>query len=283
MGVPVTPTAQVATAAFDQVDLSWVAADIAGDFIGYGIYRSLASALSPAQIATVDDVTLSYSDATAVNGTDYVYHVTSRHDPIGHLGAAESLLPANIADWSDPVFALGFTPEQIESADPDSWTGKPTSIVYEPTSDVATWLAARGKTVFSASTGAEQAEALLNATEAAEDLLRQRVRGVGLQEGQSLYLPAVGAYEHTGNLIPTSGDLLLSRPVKTFLEGVRLIAEYMSDGTWLPNAGTGASSKKRERTRVYEVERFEGRDPEGIAEQHRDVWRKISAILPRLL
>ena len=175
---------------------------------------------------------------------------------------------------------MALSAAQVESSAPDSWTGKPTSIVYEPTADVETWLALRGMTAFSDSTTGEQEEALINATEAAEDYIRGRVRGVVVQEGQRLYLPALGAYEHTRRLMRASGDLLLERAVVSYMEGIRLIAERMRAGEWLPL--TGVAGIKREKTRVAEVEYVEGADAEGLRAQHRDVWRKISQILPRL-
>lgn len=180
-----------------------------------------------------------------------------------------------------------FTPDQIESATPDEWTGKPTSLVYQASADLASFLVLRGLTVFSSSTDAEKDAANLNAVEAAEDAVRGRVRGVPVQAGQRLYLPAAGAYDHQSRLMHPSGDPLaadtLERSIVSYLEGIALIAEHLRAGTWRQLTGTGAASKKREETRVYQVERFQGVNPEGLAEQHPDVWLKLAQILPRLI
>ncbi len=182
---------------------------------------------------------------------------------------------------------MALTPAQIESADPDSWTGKPTSIVYQPNADLAAFLSLRGLTVFSDSTDAEKDTANLNAVEAAEAAVRGRTRGVPVQAGQRLYLPAAGAYDHQSRLMHSSGDPLaadtLERSIVSYLEGVALIAEHLRAGTWRLLTGTGVASKKREHTRVYEVERFQGSNPEGLAEQHPDVWLKLAQILPRFI
>ena len=177
--------------------------------------------------------------------------------------------------------ASSLIPEQIESATPDEWTGKPTAIVYTTTAEAVTWLTLRGLAAFSGSTEPLQDAALLNATEAAEAYILPKIAGKPIQAGQRLYLPARGAYDEHMNLLPTSAaDLALDRSVARYLEGIYLIAEKMRAGTWRTATGTGAASKKREETTTYKVEHHDGSDPEGLGEQHRDVETKLLAIVP---
>jgi len=180
--------------------------------------------------------------------------------------------------------ASSFTPEQVESATPDEWTGKPTAIVYTTTAEAAAWLTLRGLSAFSGSTEPLQDTALLNATEEAEAYILPKIAGKPIQTGQRLYLPALGAYDEHMNLLSTfAADLATNRSVARYLEGIYLIAEKMRAGTWRTATGTGASSKKRRKTTTYEVEYHDGADPEGLGEQHRDVEVKLLAIVPGII
>lgn len=170
---------------------------------------------------------------------------------------------------------------QVESAEPDRWTGKLAAVVYETTTEAGDALALKGLTVFQGSTDPEKDAALIEATEIAEQELQATFRGHDVQDGQGLLLPARGAYDQHWRLLRESGDLTLERAVKKgLLPAIRLIAEYLRDGSWLLLAATGTSGIKREKTRRGEVEYKAGADPESIATNHRDVYGLLRQIMP---
>lgn len=175
----------------------------------------------------------------------------------------------------------GLTDAQVESADPDSWTGKLQAAVYETTTQAGDALALKGLTVFQGSTDPQKDAALVEATEIAEAELEPFFRGRSVTEGQGLLLPARGAYDQHYTLLRESGDLTLDRAVnKGLLPGIRLIAEYLRDGSWMVLSSAGAAGLKREKTRRGEVEYKDGSDPGSLASNHRDVFGLLRRIMP---
>lgn len=177
--------------------------------------------------------------------------------------------------------ASALTDAQVESAEPDSWTGKLLAVVYETTVQAGDALALKGLTAFQGSGDPEKDAALVEATEIAGAELEPFFRGLPVTDGQGLHLPARGAYDQRMVLLRESGDLTLDRAVKTgLLPGIRLIAEYLRDGSWMLLASAGAAGIKREKTRRGEVEYKDGSDPESIQANHRDVYGLLRRMMP---
>jgi hypothetical protein len=175
--------------------------------------------------------------------------------------------------------ASSITAAQVESAEPDSWTGKPLSVVLETTTEAGDALALKGFTAFQSSTDPDKDAALIRATEIAQEELEPFFRGRPVQEGQGLLLPARGAYDHNYNLLRESGDLTLERAVKNgLLPGIRLIAEYLRDGSWMLLASP--SFVKRDKTRRGEREYKDGSDPNSVRAQHSDVYGFLRKMMP---
>lgn len=87
------------------------------------------------------------------------------------------------------------------TADVEDGTGKSTALIYELPAAVESWLTAtvRGLTVFGdLATDALKDQALLKATNFAEDLLRERLDGTVLTKEQALLFPRVGCTSRGG-------------------------------------------------------------------------------------
>jgi hypothetical protein len=173
---------------------------------------------------------------------------------------------------------MAFTAAEIESEAPDAWTGKPTALVYETIAAVAARLSRRGKTAFNTAEEAAQEIALLRATEDAEDAIREEFRGVPLQSGQQLLFPADGAYDGRGHYIPAN-----TAPTE-YLEGIGLMAEEISAGTYMVLAADGgAVGVLEEYTRKGGVKYRDGVDMSSLRTNHPDIWRKLKMAVPRML
>lgn len=170
---------------------------------------------------------------------------------------------------------MALTEQQIEAAGADAWTGKATSIVYTDYATAIAFLALLPGTSALAGAGADEGgKWLFAATTAAEDEIRNAVRGMPVTKGQGLIFPASGAYDSSGVLIDRD-----TAPAK-YLEGIYLIGERMAAGDWMadvPKAGVKIEAKGKTRT-----EWFEGGDASSIAAQHPDIWMKIATAIPYL-
>lgn len=172
---------------------------------------------------------------------------------------------------------MALTAAEIESAEPNPWTGKLGALVYEATADVATWLTRRGKTVFAGLEAADQEVKLIEATEAGEDVLRGLFRGRPVTTGQGLLFPAYGAYDGHGYLIPSD-----TAP-RQYLEGLRLIAEELAAGTYMALVDAGLVGVRAEHTRASGVEYREGVDVSTLSANHPAIWRKLRMAVPRMI
>ncbi len=179
---------------------------------------------------------------------------------------------------------MPLTDDQIESASPDAWTGKPAAIVYQTAAQAATYLVSIGLSTFNAADLADQEAALARATDTSEDSLRRKLRGQPVERSQGLLLPAFGAYDYNGRLMPTSGDLEVEVPaIRALLRGIALLAEHITAGTFMPSAQPGAGGGvTREWTRRGGVEFQDGADTASVAANHPEVHRKIRQIVPRM-
>lgn len=173
---------------------------------------------------------------------------------------------------------MAFLAEEVESAAPNAWTGKPTALVYQLPSEIATWLVRRGYAVFAAAEAADQEAILLRVTEVAEDVVREWFRGRAIQAGQRLLFPARGAYDGAGNLVEQD-----TAP-SGYLEGIALMCELDAAGKFLPSAAdpmlAAIAEEGSRRGRIV----YRGNvDPAALSTQHPEVWRKLRQAIPRFI
>lgn len=172
------------------------------------------------------------------------------------------------------------TAAEIESAAPNAWTGKPSALVYESEGDVSAWLVKRGLTAYSARPEDDKAADLVVVTETVEAEIATRIKGVPVTPGrlgerQGLLFPAAGAYDSSGELVPSD-----SAPLG-LLEGIRLLAEEKAAGRFLKGQRSPGIKRQKHRE-VMELEYFEGVDGSSIATLHPDAWRRIAKAFPRV-
>lgn len=169
---------------------------------------------------------------------------------------------------------MAFTAEEIEAASPGAWTGKAGALIYRDPATVAAFLSRRGKTAFSGSNADDQEVALIRATEAAENAISGRVRGIRLNPGQRLLFPGEGYYDHQGRLLDTN------EAPEQYLDGIAYLAEEIRAGTYLLHAAPRGISS--ERTRTGGVEYRQGSDPSSLAENHPEIWNLLRSAIPRM-
>jgi hypothetical protein len=163
---------------------------------------------------------------------------------------------------------------EIESADPNAWTGKTTSLAYQGEGVVSAFLTRRGFTAYGGlGSDNDKAAALVVATEVAEDALRSFFAGSAVNRDQRLLFPALGAYDSRGNLI------LPNEAPAAYLEGIALLAEAKAAGTLMPATGK-ATGLKRQEGPDLELEYFQV-DRVSLKAQHPDIWWRISAAFPK--
>ena len=179
---------------------------------------------------------------------------------------------------------MALTPAEIESAAPNAWTGKPSAVVYETAEDVALWLTSkRNLNAFDTLSLPEQEAALVEVTEDAEEAVRPWFRGRPQDQAQGLLLPARGAYDSSLHLMVASGDLpALERSIRSYLEGIRLLAEEVPAGTYMQLATPGAQLIKEEGKTIERTVYREGSDPTSLKANHPAAYRKLRAIIPRI-
>lgn len=166
---------------------------------------------------------------------------------------------------------MPLTADQIEDG-----TGKPTAVVYEDLATVAAWLTLRGLTVFAGKAEADQIAALVRATSAAEDEVRLRLRGTAITDDQGLLFPASGAYSAAGDLFAED-----ARP-RTYLEGIRLLAEESAAGRLVLTAPAPAGIKE-ERSRQGAIVYGDGAGGvSALAAHHPEAHKKIVSVIPRV-
>lgn len=170
---------------------------------------------------------------------------------------------------------MALSPEEVESAAPDAWTGKADAIVYETLAEVETWLTRRGHAVFGAADPASQESSLIRATELAEHVLKGLFRGAPHKATQGLLFPAFGAYDSQGYLIPEN-----SAP-RSYLEGIRLLANEASAGTLMPQLDVvGVKEEQSGYTRTqYRV----GTPQYALSVNHPEAWFRIKTAIPRFI
>lgn len=160
---------------------------------------------------------------------------------------------------------------EIESATPNEWTGKLTSLVYETEAQVADWLARRGHLKFEAADDEE--EILIRATERSEDEIRDLFRGASVTRDQGLLYPALGAYDSRGRLLKSD-----TAPAE-YLEGIRLLCEVMATpGAFMPNID--ASGIAAETTKRGSITYRLSADPASLAFNHPDIWKRLKVAVP---
>lgn len=159
------------------------------------------------------------------------------------------------------------TAEQIESEDPDSWTGKPDSLVYQSRADVESWLDQYGYQDYTATTDVNIRESYLIAiTCEIEAQIGDRIWGSRLKSDQGLIYP--------GNYIDWLGDTIRIAPEK-YLSGINLAYNLKCAGKWnikspmLPGVTRMWTSKgglETSETNIVEV---------SIHTAHPDVWKYL--------
>ena len=113
-----------------------------------------------------------------------------------------------------------FDPTEIEDG-----TGKSTALVFEQTTDTATWLTDRGFPSLAAGDDPSSEAAMLNGTRKVLASLVPFWRGCRRLEDQALLLPSRGAYRKDRRLIKAD-DI-----PEDFLEGWRIAVEKQHAGT----------------------------------------------------
>ncbi|MBI4566775.1 MAG: hypothetical protein HY719_00095 [Planctomycetes bacterium] len=122
------PTGLTATAGNAKVDLSWTAVSGA---TAYKVYRSNAPApvTSGALLATVNAPTVTYSDATAVNGTLYYYVVTTVGGP-SDSGPSNEVSATPAAGGAPPTAPTALTATPGNGRVDLSWTASAGATTY---------------------------------------------------------------------------------------------------------------------------------------------------------
>ncbi len=164
----------------------------------------------------------------------------------------------------------GFAPEEVEDG-----TGRSTAIVYDNVDAAKAWLDRRGLTAFGLADEDVQKAALVRATDAAEDAIRQHVRLVHFEPTQALLFPGVGAYDSSGRLMEENERPLIYR------QGIFLLAAEIIAGTFMQVAKTPlniASESSRRGSITYR----QGVNPGSLAANHSEAWSKISFVIPQL-
>jgi hypothetical protein len=169
---------------------------------------------------------------------------------------------------------MALTAAQVESASPNAWTGKSTSLAYETEAEVAAYLTARGLTDYDGRTADQKAQDLISVTDAVEAEMAERFRGAVVQLDQGLLFPARGAYTSRGELV----DADTAPP--GYLAGIALLCEEKAAGTFLPTE-TGAAIKVEEEGGAR-TEYFEGGSLSSIEAQHPAAWRRIAEAIPKV-
>lgn len=164
---------------------------------------------------------------------------------------------------------MAFAIEEIEDG-----YGLPGALVYEATEDAVAWLVRRGYTALSGLDEEAQDRALLRATEAAELAVRKRLRGVPSVADQGLLFPASGAYNASGRL------MLEAELPRLYIEGIRLLAESVADGTFM--AAGPSTGIKEEGSRHSRIVYRDSVDFTTLATQHPEAWDRISSVIPSL-
>lgn len=166
---------------------------------------------------------------------------------------------------------MTLTPEQIESADPDAWTGKPTSIVYENIDVVEAWLDQRGYTDY-----AEEADPaireknLIAVTSDIEATMEQRIWGSRFCNDQGLIFP--------GTYVDRQGDIT-TIPPKNYLNGIALAFNKKCINGWGYEASL-PSGAKRLWTKDGGIERSDGMISDvSIMTAHPEIWTYLSAAI----
>lgn len=150
---------------------------------------------------------------------------------------------------------MPFDPSEVESAEPDPYTGKPTSVVYEDDFSVSDFLVRRGKFLFKGLPLGRRQNALADVTSRVEAEVSHAIQGTPIDPDQGLTFPAVGAYDSRGRLIDHD-----TAPQK-FLDGIAYLCEVAAEGFFCP-VGKGVTT---------------------IKESHPAEWLLISSAMPQAL
>ncbi|GEM_PF-3279453 len=118
---PSVPTGLVATPGDNKVDLEWDP-NMYPDVEGYNIYRSTLSASGFAKIGSnTDNVDVTYSDTTAVNGTTYYYKIKA-YDEVPNESAYSNQVSAVPVDTTPPAPPTGLTATPGDAQITLAWT-----------------------------------------------------------------------------------------------------------------------------------------------------------------